>query len=259
MAYTYKQMSKFKLECIACDESGKKMNKEHVFPKWLILKTKTDKTKISWKKNINIPGLAATLPLCEECNSLFGSELESPVAHIFEELELGRGLSDYEAELLIRWLWKIDGMIWKVNNPNETYSEKYTLKERVLNPVDLVRPHLILAISIIETIDFGFVDSPMGIDSTNQIDSIFVSGVFSRVAIMVTLDCFQNLIPPNFSIYNLKDIMDKEDTNKVFFPKKGFLDCTKAVGITKMASIRLSEEHDKEMLKYLEARDTVTY
>lgn len=208
------------------------------------------------EKNINIPGLAATLPLCEECNSIFGTELESPVAQIFEELEIGRGLSNYEAELLIRWLWKIDGIIWKVNNPNDKYNEKYTLKERVLNPIDQIRPCLVLAISIIETTDLGFEDLPMGIDSTNELDMIFVSGVLSRVAIMVTLDYFEHLIPPNFSTYRLQQKVDKKDTTKVFFPKKGFLECATAVGITIEASIKLSAEHDKAILNYLKNKDS---
>ncbi len=251
-------MSKFKLECIACEESGKRMNKEHLFPQWLINKTKTHKTGIAWYKGKIISGLAATIPICKDCNTLLGCELESPVAHIFNELEDENGITDFQAELLIRWLWKIDGMIWKMNHPDDKYNQKYTLIERILNPIDEIRPDLIVAISLTRTIDLGFEDLPMGIDSTNEVDAIFVSGVFSRIAILVTLDCFKDCIPPNFSTYKMKDHMDEEDTNKVFFPKKGFLTCTDAVGTTILASKNLSGMHDSEMLYYLENKDTPT-
>jgi len=252
VAYIDKRMSELKSNCIACGRSGKKMNKEHLFPKWLIHKTKTYKTKIRWHEGKKIPGLVATLPICEECNTLFGAELESPVAQIFDCLENEKGISDFEAELLIRWLWKMEGMFWIVNHPNGVYSEKYSLKERVLNPIDEVRSKLVLAISIIQTIDFGFEDLPMGIDSVTEIDGIFVSGVFSQIAIMVTLDCFNDLIPNNFSTYNLEENMDEKNTSKIFFPKKGFIDCTEAVGITKIFSAKLSLAHDKQAMEHFD-------
>lgn len=203
-------MSELKSKCIACDGIGKRMNKEHLFPKWLILRTKTHKTKIRWHEGKKIPGLAATLPICEECNTLFGAELESPVAQIFDCLENEEGISDFKAELLIRWLWKMDGMFWIVNNPTSVYSEKYTLKEKVLSPIDEVRSKLVLSISLIQTMDFGFDDLPTGIDSVTHFDGIFVTGVFSRIAIMVTLDCFNDLIPDNFSTHNLEEKMNKK-------------------------------------------------
>jgi len=214
-------MSELKSKCIACDGTGKKMNKEYLFPKWLIHRTKTHKTNIRWHEGKKIPGLAATLPICEECNVLLGAELESPVAQIFDSLENEKGISDFEAELLIRWLWKMDGMYWKGNNPNCVYSEKYTLKDRALNPIDEVRPNLVLAISIIQTIDLGFEDSPMRIDSLNEVDGIFVACVFSRIAIMVTLGCFNDLIPINFSTYHLEENLDEKIQAKSSFPRKG--------------------------------------
>src|SRR5262245_9695115 len=81
--------------------------------------------------------MAATLPLCEECNNDFGVQLERPVSLIFEALEAGEGITDKEAELLVRWLWKFEGMFWSAENhthPELLYSDRWTLKERVLGP-----------------------------------------------------------------------------------------------------------------------------
>lgn len=42
---------------------------------------------------------------------------------------------------------------------------------------------------------------------------------------------------------------------KVFFPKKGFIDCAEAVRITKILSIDLSKAHDKAAKEYFETLD----
>jgi len=75
-----------KKKCAACERSGVGMNKEHVFPKWLILKTNTNNTGIHWLTNRKLTALKATLPLCRECNTIFGKELERPVSKLFNEI-----------------------------------------------------------------------------------------------------------------------------------------------------------------------------
>jgi len=162
-----------KNKCAGCGRSDVKMNKEHVFPKWLIHRTNTHKTKISWFGENRINALSATLPLCVDCNRDFGTGLENPVSKIFTDLENSRGISENEAEILIRWLWKLDGLFWVASNPNGNYSPVYTLRQRVLQPIDAVRRQLILAISLIEFIDPSFGDLPLGLDSHCNMNAIF--------------------------------------------------------------------------------------
>lgn len=124
------------------------MNKEHIFPQWLIERTGTNATGIRWGAKRDVPALAATFPLCEQCNRDFGEYLEGPTARLFDEIEAGAGLSDNDAELLVRWLWKIKGLAWIADHPDGQYSSKYTLRERVLLPIDEIRGHLTLGIAL---------------------------------------------------------------------------------------------------------------
>ena len=178
-----------KQHCAGCERAEVQMTKEHLFPKWLIKRTGTDKTKIRWG-NSKIPALAATLPLCNECNQLFGKHLEAPVSSIFDDLESRKGISESEAELLVRWMWKITGMGWIASNPGQKYTRNYTLRERILRPIDELRGALVLAVALIENIDSRYGDKPMGVDSRTEVDAIYAAGVFSNVAIMVLLEPF---------------------------------------------------------------------
>jgi hypothetical protein len=79
--------------------------------------------------------MSATLPLCAACNHNFGAQLEGPVSAAFEDLEARRGIADEQAELLIRWLWKYEGIFWSAENVGRLdalYSDRWTLKERGL-------------------------------------------------------------------------------------------------------------------------------
>lgn len=107
-----------KIRCAGCERQDVPMNKEHLFPQWLILRTGTHQTGIRWGNKRNVSALSATFPLCMECNSEFGRDLESPTSKLFDDIENGQGLSDDEAELLIRWMWKIQGLAWIANYPN---------------------------------------------------------------------------------------------------------------------------------------------
>lgn len=220
------------------------MNKEHLWPKWLIKKTGTNQTLVKWEgKEVN--PMNTTLPLCVKCNADFGERLEGPLKQIFEDLELGKGISDQEAELVIRWLWKLEGINWILGFPDGVYSSKYTLRQRVLRPLDTIRGHLTLAIALCEEIDPKFGDSPMGIDSRCVHSAIFVSGVFLKIAVMVVLQLFEHLIPDSFSQYRLKPKADACSGAKLFYPQIGFKRCTEAVSVTMLASVKLTALHDK--------------
>jgi hypothetical protein len=243
------ELSLLKKKCAGCGKTNVPMNKEHLFPEWLIRRTNTNKTGIRWGNKGRLPALSATIPICKKCNSDFGEYLEKPVSKLFEEIEQGAGISDNEAELLIRWLWKIDGLYWIARHPFNNYTRKYTLRERVLNPIDEVRVHLILAVSLIRNIDKYHKDLPMGIDSTTEYDAIFVSGVFSKIAIMSVLEYFRGQIPEYFDTYQLNNQRDKISDMKIFFPKAGYEDDNFAVYNVVTESKYLSELHDQFALE----------
>jgi hypothetical protein len=220
------------------------MTKEHIWPQWLIRRTGTETTGVRFTEDKRVNPFKMTIPLCWKCNNAFGNELEAPVSKIFDDVENGRGLSDAEAELLVRWLWKFEGLFWSINNPQHIYSEKYTLAQRVLQPIDEVRSELTLAVSLAQIIDPEFGDSPMGVDSYNHQNAIFVAGVFSRVAVMVLLRRFEDQVPAPFSLYRLADDRAPDRNAKLFFPKEGFPRCTEAVGVTARVGPFLSYLHD---------------
>lgn len=237
---------KFKKLCVACGAVNPKVNKEHFWPEWLIEKTGTHRTNVRFDQNKRINPKKLVVPLCIQCNTDFGRELEAPVSRIFGDLEAGRGISDVEAELLIRWLWKFEGLYWSFSHPNDTYNERYTLRERVLHPIDDLRSRLTLAISLAAEIYPDFGDAPMGLDSWNEASAVFVAGVFSRVAIMVLESQFEAHVPSQFSLYRLADRDGADRSAKLLYPAVGFRNCVEAVGVTRDVGLFLSHAHDLE-------------
>lgn len=237
----------FKYRCAACGVRLRGRSKEHFWPKWLIARTGTHKTTVRLTQPRRVNPRAFTVPLCATCNRDFGRELEGPVARVFKDMEAGLGLSDSEAELLIRWLWKLSGLVWTYGHPEAVHATGPTLRDRVLRPIGDIRSQLTLAVSIIETIDPTFGDAPMGLDSENDEDTVFVAGVFSRVALMVLLSGFESSVPGQFSLYRLAPPGALGKDAKLFHPRCGFQTCVEAVGTTRIAALLLSRAHDRQL------------
>jgi hypothetical protein len=238
--------------CAGCERSNVTMTKEHIFPRWLIRRTGTDRTSIRWGEK-RIPAIAATVPLCTECNHLFGDQLEAPVSAIFDDIESQRGISESEAELLVRWLWKITGISWIAFHPYGRYTRTRTLKERILMPLDELRGNMMLAVSLIRDIESKYGDRPMGVDSSTEIDGVFASGVFSYVAMMVLLEPLSELVPVQYSQFRFLPRSDATCDAKLFYPTRGFNTDTEAVSVTWEASQVLSVAHD-ELATFIERR-----
>lgn len=238
-----------KLRCVCCDRTGKEMTKEHYWPRRLAQRAKLKHDGVQWLDGKWIGPGAATIPLCADCNHRLGSDLEAPVAVAFEEMEAGKGLSDAQAELLVRWLWKFEGLIWSAEysaHPNLVYSELWTVRDRVLGgAINNVRGHLILAASFFEANDEGFTALPVGLDSgISERNAVFVSGVFCRTALMVLLAPHAGLIPSQFGTYSLKPVKDASG-EKVFFPPTNFKTAREAIRVTKYASGPLTAAHEE--------------
>lgn len=112
------------------------MTKENFWPKWLIKHTNMTKHKISWWKGNEVYPLTATIPLCGPCNWALGSEIEGAMQQILIDIENGNGISDNEAEIFIRWCWKLEGFAWRLYRPPGNYSEVYNVRDRVLKLLD---------------------------------------------------------------------------------------------------------------------------
>ncbi|MBK8157327.1 MAG: hypothetical protein IPK59_00420 [Rhodospirillaceae bacterium] len=226
------------------------MNKEHYWPRWLIRRTLTAHEQWRWLDENRIFPNSMTIPLCKDCNSTLGTELERPVEEAFDDLENGRGLTDLQAEQIVRWLWKFEGLAWMcihVDDPNRRYSDLYTVRDRVLgNAIANLKEQLILAVSIIDRNDDGFTNWPIGLNSPiSDRNSIFVSGVFSRIALIVSMAHLAVDIPATYSLYSFSNAVPRP-TDKAFFPQVGFVTPNQAIVASRMVSAVLLATHEAE-------------
>lgn len=245
-----------KLRCSGCDTAGPRITKEHFFPRWLIEYADVRRDGITWPQKVgldwierkNINAEKAVMPLCDDCNTAFGKELESPVAAIFRALERGEGVSDYDAELLVRWLWKFEGLQWAMfrDHNTEEYTRLYSLRERVTTSraFDEIRSELVLAVALAHANDKDYEDWPMGLDTPVGENAITMSGVFRRVALIVSLSRFSDAIHPAFGLYAFGH-PPADRSAQVFVPPCSFLTAKAAVTVTQESSMELLRLHDE--------------
>lgn len=239
------------MRCVACERVGVPMNKEHIWPLWLINHAKVHKEGIRWMdKRISPKNLK--FPLCTDCNSEFGAKLEQPAKTALEKIESGQGITDEDADILIRWLWKFEGLWWSYVHPKASemkYSDIWTLKERVLgNAIDRIRGLLTLAIGLIHENDDGFEDWPLGIDSgVSDNDSVFVSAVFGRTALMVSYSRYDYAIPACLGSYILP-WKKGGDAETVLMPPVCFPKAGDAISVIEDASNTLKFLHEQYAL-----------
>ena len=224
------------------------MSKEHVFPVWLIDRCRARHTGIRWGVKSHVAATAATVPLCVECNNTFGAQLEGPALQSFRDLEDGRGISDDQAELLVRWMWKIKGLGWIANHPGGDYSEKYTLRDRVLRPIDEMRPNIVFCVALLQNVHKDSTDRPMGMNAYTEHDAVFVAGVFSLVAMMAVLAPFRDYVPDAYRQHRLAPRRDDHTTLRSIHPDATFADDLLAVGVSYTSGRILSELHDRAAL-----------
>jgi hypothetical protein len=237
-----------RLRCLGCDRVGQRMTKEHYFPNWLIEFAGVKYEGITWFEKRNVDPTSATIPLCNECNNSFATVLEGPVSSIFRSLRAGNPISDQDAELLVRWLWKFEGLQWSLRAsqmPHALYTERYTLRERVTSPHAFaeLRPHLVLAVARSHANDPGFRDWPLGLDTPPSENAIHMSGVFGEIALLSSLTDFARVIPDVFGKYEFGPV-PADRTAPVFDPPCAFLTANGAIQATVDAARLLAELHD---------------
>lgn len=249
----------FKKQCVCCQRTGRKMNKEHIFPQWLLDHTKTRKDMFDWVYR-KVPADQATVPLCEECNSQLGTELEGPVKAIFNAIESGEGFNDNDAELLIRWMWKIAGLFyWSICNEHWKYGF-ITLKEHVLSKIALPRSRISIAISLIEDAYEDFGNAPVGLDAFSFYSNIYAAGVFSKLCIVVVYSGFAKYINQDkWTIYQLSDCSLVLNPNNKIYPRTGFKTGSSAIKYMKLVFGNDSAIFQKHEEAALIARDALIH
>ena len=247
----------FKKQCVCCQRTDQKMNKEHIFPQWLLDHTRSRKDMFDWVYG-KVPADQATVPLCKECNCQLGTELEGPVKEIFNAIESGKGFNDNDAELLIRWMWKIVGLFyWSICNEHWKYG-LITLKEHVLSKIDLPRSRISIAISLIEDADEDFGCAPVGMDAFSFYSNIYAAGVFSKLCIVVVHSGLAKYIDQDkWTIYRLSDCPLVLNPNNKIYPKTGFKTGSSAIQYMKLVFGNESDIFKKHEEAALIARDTL--
>lgn len=234
-----------RLRCVGCDRAGLAMTREHFFPRWLIEHADVRSEGIDWLGMKGIAPDKATVPLCNDCNNALANNLEGPVSKIFRALDAEEPISDLEAELLVRWMWKFEGLQWSLYAGSAArYTPRWSLVERVTKHHAFadIRNRLVLAVATSHANDPGFSDWPLGLDTPPGEDAITMSGVFKKVAILTSLVDFVDEIPDVFGKYAFGDAPPDRDV-KVLAPPCSFLFGKGAVEATKMTAARLSERH----------------
>jgi hypothetical protein len=74
-------------------------------------------------------------------------------------------LSDHDCELLVRWMWKFEGLQWHLNFAGSSewiYSQTLTLTERVTTttPFEQIKAEMALAISRVKSNDEALKTGP---------------------------------------------------------------------------------------------------
>ena len=225
--------SHFRDKCVCCEQSGKKMNKEHIFPQWLLRRTKTQNDIVSSPYG-KISAGKLTAPLCEDCNSELGQILEIPVSKVFDSIESGIGFNDYEAELLIRWMWKITGLFYcSICNEHWKYGV-CSLKERVLSPISFARSRLSIAVSLIEDAFEDYGCAPIGLDAFSFFSNVYAAGVFSKICLAIIYSEYEWLIDnKKWTVYRLSDVPNVLNQKIRIVPKVGFDTGSNAISYVK--------------------------
>jgi hypothetical protein len=165
------------------------------------------------------------------------------VAEIFRSIDRRERLSDLDCELLVRWMWKLEGLQWHlafVDMPEYVYTQTRTLIERVATsePFEEVRADVVLAVSRIEKNDEGFEDWPIGLDMPPSPNGgMLASGVFGRIAILTSLRIHADVISPQFGLYWFGKVAKKNE--RTFLPPLGFDIAANAVNTTIEVSLKM--------------------
>jgi len=235
-----------KLRCLACERVGQPMNKEHIWPRWVVARANAQKDAFNWIAGSAAPG-KATVPLCVDCNSHLGTTIEGPVGQAFDALEQGLGLTGVQCALLVRWLWKFEGLFWRWEHPDGKYSDLWTVRERVCEDAAIrsVANNLSLAIGlIVEPGDDGVW--PVGLDSPLSDQGICVAGVFGRVALASS---FTGIAHQYFTGLDVVDLSQERILSNeiIFSPSTRFQTGPHAVQYMKIAAPLACNAHQEVM------------
>lgn len=236
---------KAKLRCICCEKAGVSITKEHYWPVWLLELAKVSSGPCYWPLiNKDIPLHSCKVPLCKTCNNTLGATIEAIAKSALVDCEAKIGITYTQAKTLVLWLWKFEGLMWNLSNASDQYSSFWTMKERLLGTAfETIADDIVLACATIKQVDN--IDRPVGLCSPiGGLNSIFMSGVFCNLAILVTLSQFSAILADRFSVFSFK-AYHKDNTSRVFFPKVGFETYDESIKYVRAISVPLYDRHER--------------
>lgn len=240
----------YKEKCIFCEEKNQKMNKEHIFPQWLLKMTSNTKEPLNWIYG-TVSADKLVVPLCVECNSLLSVEIETPMSNVLKRIENGQGFNDAEAELIIRWLWKMKGMFyWSHCYDGWEYSS-FRMKDHILGEITKPRSRISIGVSLASKNEKGYI--PIGLCDMTLYSNMFVSGVFSRTSFIVFYtDLIKYIDQEIWTVHTLSDVPNILNDKKKFYPKTSFSTGVEACYDTRIKAGKnstLFKEHEKKAIK----------
>lgn len=101
--------------CLVCCRIKTNLNKEHVFPNWLLKLTDSKDQKLKIQETHFAQFSKHKFDICVECNAKLGDQVENPISSYFKEGPIGiQALKDEKPELLYSWLvWIVLKAHWK--------------------------------------------------------------------------------------------------------------------------------------------------
>ncbi|WP_309092958.1 hypothetical protein [Phenylobacterium sp.] len=224
------------------------MTKEHIWPRWIIERANAGGDQFKWIGGSRATPNKAVVPLCYDCNQRLGTELEGPVSEAFRDVEAGHGLSGRQCALLVKWLWKFEGLFWCWEHPHGRYSDLWSVTERTTQDaaIESIADGLSLGIGLIHANEREDV-WPVGVDTPLGEQGVCVAGVFSRVAIAVSYSDLTGVFVGGLDFQPLSRDFIRSD-EKSFFPATRFPTSGAAIDFMKTAGPIAADLHERAML-----------
>lgn len=206
--------------CAGCGVSDRETKQTAIYPQWLLSKTKTfSKPVHGVTAHKTMAGRQCTAALCEECRTVFAKELDEPAVAILKQIENGTGFNDQEADILIRWLWKVTGLAAALGNgmPAEN------LRERCAKPLESPRSRMSIAAALTNG-EFNDRNgkTAMGITVLPEQAAEFAAGLFSRTALIAYHSKYNQLVSDSYTKYELSSAPLLVNPAKRVLPKTSF-------------------------------------
>jgi len=239
----------FRERCLGCGLHSPD-TKEHVYPVWLLKETKTWNYPIGWISGKKIPGKNCVFPICNDCNQIFNDMLEGPFHKIFKKIKEKGSINDYEAEIVIRWMWKTTQLFYMISQKRENVAWSTNVREKSTSPIERPRSRISLALALTkDNIENKAGAEPLGLDVLPKYSVVLSAGVFSNISIITFYSKYRNLIPNEYDVHTLLSESNKDQEMEIII-NHSFSDSFSAIDTTIKVANKLLPLHEKDCLDF---------